>query len=197
MLAQYTENVVFHHSNINILPIALSVVAPKQIENYMESIQKEACDLVSRLIASTEKEGSIDPIKFLELNSLNVIFNLGFGRKFDSVDDPEFKEITEIIELGMKYSGLENDMATFLPVFSIVDYFSSSQATMRNFVKNIRNPAFRKLIREASKKEGPNLIKSLDNEGYDMTEDEKVVFMSKYLSCKKLAYLFLLTWLFS
>jgi hypothetical protein len=155
------------------------VIAPKQIENYMDSIQKEARDLVSRFIASTERDGSINPLKYLELNSLNVIFNLSFGRKFDSVDDPEFKELTEVIETTMKYGGVENDMSTFLPIFSIVDYFSGLQAKMRNFIVTRRDPAFRKLIREASKMESPNLIKSLDEDGFNMTEDDKVVFMCK------------------
>jgi hypothetical protein len=173
------------------------VIAPKQIENHMGSIQEEARDLVSRLIENNKKYGSTNPIKFLELNSLNVIFNICFGRKFDSVDDPDFKEVTEVIELVVKYAGLENDLATYLPILSIVNYISSLQAKIQGFIKNVRDPLFRKLIREASEMELPNVVKSLSENGFDMTEDDKVVFMCEYLVQKKPAIMFIDLALFS
>lgn len=138
---------------------------------------QEAQDLVGRLMASTEKEGSTDPLKYLELNSMNVIFSLGFGRKFNSVDDPEFQELSELVETSMKYAGMDSDLASFLPIVSIFDFFNGTVSKMKNFVTNERDPIFRRLVQEAIEKEGPNLVKSLDD-GHDMSEDEKIVFMS-------------------
>lgn len=80
---------------------ALSVLAPKMIEqNYMDSIRKESVDFINRLISTTETKGSADPLKYLELFTLNVIFNAGFGRRFDSVDDSEFRSLAHMVYFG-------------------------------------------------------------------------------------------------
>lgn len=77
---------------------ALSVLAPKLIEkNYMDAIRKESSEFVKRLINATEINGSADPLKYLELLTLNVIFNAGFGRSFNSIDDPEFRSLAEMV----------------------------------------------------------------------------------------------------
>jgi hypothetical protein len=164
--------------------LALSVLAPKQIEKYMDSIHKESSDLVDRLIESTGKEGSTNPIKALELNSMNVIFSASFGRKFDTLDDPEFIELSDIAETSLKYAGTENDLANFLPIISIFDYFAGTQVKLKKFIKTRRDPIYRNLIKEASERDGQNLIKSLDEDGFNLTADEKLVFMCKYyLQC--------------
>lgn len=163
------------------IKLALSVLAPKQIEKYMDSIQKEATDLVSRLIETTEKEGSADPFKFLELNSMNVIFSVCFGRKFDSATDPEFHKISTMIETSMKFAGLDNDLASFLPAISIIDYFAGKQATQRKFLKNEFHPTFVNIIKEARISEGPNVVKSLVENGFTLSEEDTVVFMSKII----------------
>jgi hypothetical protein len=143
----------------------------------MNSIAKEAQDLVSRLIASTEKEGSADPFKFLELNSMNTIFSIAFGRRFGDVDDPEFRSLSELIEQAVKYAGLENDLANFLPIVSILDYFNGLDTRMKNFIKYELDPVILQLLQQALLTEGPNLAKSLDEDGHDMSETEKIAFM--------------------
>ncbi|GAA5812331.1 hypothetical protein MFLAVUS_005782 [Mucor flavus] len=139
----------------------LSVLAPKQIEKYMDSIHKESRDLVSGLMQSTKDEGEVNPFKFLELNSMNVILTAAFGKRFDSVQDPEFYKIATMIETGMKYGGLENDLPNFLPVISIFDYMAGTQFKQRNYLKYERDPIYIKLIKEATTRDGPNVIKSL------------------------------------
>ncbi|EPB82552.1 hypothetical protein HMPREF1544_10714 [Mucor circinelloides 1006PhL] len=162
---------------------ALSVLAPKMIEkNYMDSIRKESFELAKRLIKVTEINGNVDPLKYLELLTLNVIFNAGFGRSFDSIDDPEFRSLANVVEVTMKLAALKNDLPSFLPALSIVDYFFGTEAKMKSFINNERNPTYRKLIREAFKKEGPNVIKSIGENGYVMDEDDMVVFMSDLIA---------------
>jgi hypothetical protein len=108
---------------------------------------------------------------------MNVVFNIGFGGRFDSIDDPEFKELSELVETTIQYAGLENDLANFLPIVSVFDYFNGSEIKMKSYMKNERDPLFRRLLHQAALKEGPNLVKSLDEDGHDMSEDEKIVFM--------------------
>jgi len=91
---------------------ALSVLAPKMIEkNYMDSIRKESFELAKRLIKVTEINGNVDPLKYLELLTLNVIFNAGFGRSFDSIDDPEFRSLANVV--GIRRSRLPSDGHSF------------------------------------------------------------------------------------
>lgn len=164
----------------------LSILGPKHIEKYMDSIIEESENLVSRFIETTEKEGAANPFKHLELNSLNVVFSAAFGRKFDSVHDKEFINLSTMIETSMKFAGLENDLANFLPVVSIIDYFAGTQAKQMSFIKNERDPAYRKLIAEARTSKNPNVIKSLKENGFNLSEDETLVFTSKFVICGKI-----------
>ncbi|KAG2196313.1 hypothetical protein INT47_009308 [Mucor saturninus] len=160
----------------------LSVLGPKHIEKYMDSIIEESENLVTRFIETTEKEGATDPFKHLELNSLNVVFSATFGRKFDSVHDKEFINLSTMIETSMKFAGLENDLANFLPVVSVIDYFAGTQAKQKSFIKNRRNPVYRKLIEEARASTSPNVIKSLKENGFNLSEDDTLVFTSDLMA---------------
>ncbi|CAO3637352.1 unnamed protein product [Mucor hiemalis] len=155
---------------------ALTVLAPRMIvDHYMGSIKHESVKLISRLMEDSKAEGGVDPIKSLELNSLNVIFSACFGKKYDSVNDPEFVAVSRLIEKGIKLAGVENDLATFLPAFSFVDYLAGSQVKMREFLDVEREPIMRGLVREAALREGPNVIKSLQEEAFQFTEDEVMI----------------------
>ncbi|CEP14774.1 hypothetical protein [Parasitella parasitica] len=162
---------------------ALSVLAPKLVEkNYMNLIRKESSELVKRLINATDVHGSANPLKYLELFTLNVIFNVGVGRSFNNVNDPEFRKLADMVEETMKLAGLDNDLPNFLPALSIIDYFVGTQVKMKNFINNKRNPVYKELITEAFKKEGPNVIKSLEENGFEMDEEEILVFLSDLIA---------------
>lgn len=148
----------------------------------MDSICEESARLVDGFIKSTEKHGSTNPTKYLELNSMNVMFATGYGRKFDSVEDPEFIDLSDIVETSLKFAGLENDMANFLPIASVFDYVAGTQSKMAKFAQTRLDPVFRKLIKAATEAEGPNLVKSLKEEdGSELSDDELRVFMCKVL----------------
>jgi hypothetical protein len=147
----------------------------------MESIHKETSELVSRLLESTEKNGYTDPYKSNELCFLNVVFTIAFGRRFESSDDPEFLKIIHIIEKSMKFLALEKDKPNFLPIVSIIDYFAGTQAEMKHFTDTVRNPAFKKFIEEASMKEGPNVVKSLRDDGFNLPDEDRHVLLCKYM----------------
>lgn len=92
---------------------------------------------------------------------MNIMFKTTFGRRFDSIQHPEFLKMTEIIETTMQYCALENDLANFLPIVSVFDYFFDSQSEQKDFIKNERNPFFRRSIKEAKQAKEPNVVKSL------------------------------------
>jgi hypothetical protein len=160
----------------------LSVLAPKAVEQYMDVIEREATLLVDRLIETTEKEGSVHPVTLLELNSLNVICHVTVGKRFMSIEDPEFKKVVHMVETGMTLAGADRDMPNFLPAFSIFDYLAGTQVEMRNFINNVRNPTLGKLIKEAEVNEGPNIFKTFNEEDFSLDEENKLVILSKFLN---------------
>lgn len=166
----------------------MTVLAPRLItDNYIDSIKKEAHDLVSRFIeSSNESEGGIYPLKYLELNSMNVITSACFGKKYDSINDPEFINLSEVVEITMKLGGIDNDLPNFLPIVKIFDYFAGTKEKMEKFIKTRRDPTFKKHIQEAFACEGPNVMKSLEENGFHFTEDQKLVLAGKvteYITC--------------
>lgn len=157
----------------------ISILAPKQIETYMDSISNESFELVNRLMRATEEDGSVDPMQHFMLQALNVIYKVSFGDRFEAIDDPKFHELSSLIEETMTLGGFENDLASFLPILSIVDYFAGSQVKMKRFIKLKRDPVFKRLLKEAMAREGPNVVKSLGEQRFEFTEEDKIVLMCK------------------
>lgn len=110
---------------------------------------------------------------------MNVMCNSTFGRSFDSIRDPEFVKLTHIVDVTMNHCALENDLTNFLPILSVYDYFFGNQSEQKSFIKNERNPFFRQLVKEAQQAEVPNVVKSLVEDGFVLTDDETMVFTSK------------------
>ncbi|KAK4514192.1 uncharacterized protein ATC70_001779 [Mucor velutinosus] len=158
---------------------ALSVLAPKQIKNYLDSIYRETSDLTTRLLESTKKNGYTDPYKHNELCFLNVVFKIVYGKRFDAVDDAEFLQVIDMIETSMTFLALEKDMPDFLPIVAVFDYFAGTQAKMKHFTDTIRNPAFTRFVKEALLRDGPNVVKSLKEDGFDLPDEDILVLLDK------------------
>ncbi|KAG2204058.1 hypothetical protein INT47_007052 [Mucor saturninus] len=158
----------------------LSIIAPKVVDkNYIKPIQSEAAALVDRLIEYSKKENGVDPTVHLHLNSLNTICRAAFGKHY-SFEDPEFKTMSHIIERTVVMGAMEQDIPNFIPIMTVVDYFSGKHATMKNFINNERNPLYRKLIAEALERPGTNFVKSLDK--FNFTVEERIVITSDLIN---------------
>lgn len=155
------------------------MLAPKKVKNYLDSIYHETSDLVTRLLESTEKNGYTDPYKHNELCFLNVAFKTAYGKRFDAVDDPEFLHIIGMIETSMKFLALEKDLPNFLPLIAILDYFTGTQAKMKHFTNTIRNPSFTKFAEDALLRDGPNIVKSLKEDGFDLPDEDVLVLLGR------------------
>ncbi|KAI7896201.1 cytochrome P450 [Mucor mucedo] len=160
-----------------------AAIAPSQIELHMASIQKQAKKLVDTLIETSKKTkaGSF-PFKDLQLYVMNTVTLIAFGRTFPTRDDPKFIEISETIDEGFKLSGVDYDLANYLPIFAIYDYFKGVRSILKRFLKERRDPLFRGLIDDAYHTDGPNLVKYLKENGYDLSEEETMVIFSDLIS---------------
>lgn len=165
--------------------VVASALSPKLIDTkYMGLVEEEAAKLVDRLIAYSKAENGVNPSKHLHLNSLNIVFSIGFGKRYENIEDPEFDHVSECIVRSIMLGSLENDLASFIPAYFIVDYFAGSETVMRNFIENERNPRYRALMAEGLAREGPNVVKSLEE--FNLTADEKLVIMCKMVSLDKI-----------
>ncbi|KAK4514757.1 60S ribosomal protein L26A [Mucor velutinosus] len=179
-ICRYIEHRYLLVQNVSIqqsLYIVISILAPKQIDKYMDSISNESLELVNRLMRATEEDKSVDPMQHFMLQALNVIYKVSFGDRFETIEDPKFHELSSLIEETMMLGGFENDLASFLPILSIVDYFAGSQVKMKHFIKTKRDPVFKRLLKEAMSRDGPNVVKSLEEQKYEFTEEDKIVLM--------------------
>ncbi|KAI8982678.1 cytochrome P450 [Pilobolus umbonatus] len=160
---------------------ALSILAPKKLDVYADVINEESGSLVERLISSSEQEGGISPMHHFELNSLNFISLALFGKRYESMDDPDYKEIANIPTTIASLLSLRNDVASVLPITSILGLFTDIGDKMKTFVK-LRDPVMRKLIKDAQEREGPNLVKAVKSGDFDLdTEDELIFFVDLLL----------------
>lgn len=158
--------------------VVASALSPKLIDTkYRGLVEEEATKLADRLIAYSKAENGADPSKHLHLNSLNIVFSIGFGKRYENIEDPEFSHVSECIVKSIMLGSLENDLASFIPAYFIVDYFNGSDKVMRDFIEKERNPRYRSLMAEGLKREGPNVVKSLEE--FDITANEKLVIMCK------------------
>ncbi len=152
----------------------------------MNLIKKESHDLITRLIKSSieEEKDGIDPKKDLLFNSMNIIFSVCFGRQFELTDDPEFDNTIKMIEQHIKYSGVENELCNFLPILSSFGFlFTKGLSEMEAFVSKERDPIIKKFITEALACNEPNIVKSLEENGYDFDhdDDDRLAFMCMLL----------------
>lgn len=141
-------------------------------------MNRETLALVQRLTEGTAASNDgVDAYKHLHLSSMNVIFSTCYGKRYNSVDDSEFEELSFIVCEQILLGSLENDISNFIPFAGVFDYFTKNRKYMKDFIDNRRDPAIRSLMKEAVEKEEDNLIKSLDE--FQLSDDEKLVLMCK------------------
>lgn len=158
----------------------MAVLAPKNVEQYMSSIENESDSFVERLLEATKTDGCVDPYTLLELNARNIITNVCLGISYKSTKHPDFVFSTKVSEQGARFSNITMDLPQFLPVFSFFTYFLGVEKKMRDFIKNVRDPHLNKMVNAAVIKAGPNIIKAFDEHGFKFTEDERQIIISKY-----------------
>ncbi|KAI8879367.1 cytochrome P450, partial [Backusella circina FSU 941] len=155
----------------------LSVLAPKQVDKYLDKIEFEASELIERLVLATGMDGSVDPASDLQMLSLNVISHVTVGKRYNSKEDPEFKSICAMIKNLIKHGAFEKDLPQFLPALSFLTTVSNVEESFIDFVKNERDPIIKKLIDEATVTSEINIMKILDSESFHITPIEKLVLL--------------------
>ncbi|RCH89793.1 hypothetical protein CU098_005126 [Rhizopus stolonifer] len=161
----------------------LSVLSPKQIETvYLHLVEEESKRLIDKLLLDTSSHVSEGIVvnKYLHLASMNIVLQLGFGMRYQAVEDPEFRHLSDTILKSIELGTLVNDMSGFIPAFKILEHLSGQEKHMKHHIEQVRDPLLRRLMNDALCREGPNVTKSL--EGYDLSSDDKLVIISDFLA---------------
>ncbi|KAI9493660.1 cytochrome P450 [Zychaea mexicana] len=140
---------------------ALDVLAPKNINKFGPILEREADFIVEHLLKTTEEKGSIDVVKPLQFATMNFLFVTCLGMRATHVKDPLFVDVVSVIDRNMKMCGVAEDTAWFLPILSVLDFVLRKEAKQKAFIKEKRDPLFRRLIKEALESDRDSLVKSL------------------------------------
>ncbi|KAI8138875.1 cytochrome P450 [Fennellomyces sp. T-0311] len=153
----------------------LGMIAPKNVSQINHILDPEADILVDCLLDASARQGQVDIVKPLQLAAMNVILAVGVGKRAESIDDPLFQSIIHNIDEGLTHANIVKDMRTFLPAFSMADYFF--QPGMQRFVEENTNPLFGQLIKDALESNVDCLVKQLSKLDH-MDEKAMIVTMS-------------------
>lgn len=166
----------------------LNILSPKSVAEFDTVLQREADNCIKHLLEQTDLHGSVNPLMFMRCSSINVILAAGYGLKgVSSPDDPRFKEIIEVVELGLHYTSVVGDFSSYFPILSFLDVIFKKEQRMRDFLRDLSDPLFNKLLKQARESEQDSLVKKLDliKDEYDIDERNLRVIMSKVSHNKK------------
>ncbi|KAI7867264.1 cytochrome P450 [Spinellus fusiger] len=152
-------------------------LAPKIIDQLGDSIQFETTHLIDQLMSHRKNDG-VDPFHDLTFRSLNVMTRVCFGTRFESTNDPIFISFLEIIYLTMLYLGVDENIDTYLPALGFISYLKGRDRKRQDFINNLRNPVFRKMIKEAIEKDEDCVVKRMRNiEDKSLYDDDDILMV--------------------
>ncbi|KAI9477137.1 cytochrome P450 [Zychaea mexicana] len=157
--------------------LALDILAPKFVDQFADVISKETEIAAETLIKATQTAGSINPLKTLQLATLNVIMLTCFAERLPSTDDSMFRTLVDLAERTLKYAGLLGDIGAFFPSLKWIDKLSGRQGKLKAFVKEFRDEPLGILIERARKTPKDCLVKTIDNMKEKLHLDELDVTM--------------------
>lgn len=159
----------------------VSILSAQQLEKHHSLLEKEATDLVNRLIEDTAHYGSTDPKNILRLSMFNIILSLSVGKRFETIEDPEFAKLNELMHEGITLLLPKYDIAGLIPALYFIDYILGHEKSMKNNVKESRK-LVHQLIEEGLNKKEPNFVKSLQKNYPEMGKMETMVILNDILA---------------
>ncbi|KAI7871825.1 cytochrome P450 [Spinellus fusiger] len=153
-------------------------LAPKVLDQMGDAIQIETSYLVDQLIRSGNTDEGVDPFNDLTFRSLNVMTKVCLGTRFESKEDPAFKNILEVINTSAIYSGVDENIDVYIPALGFIGYLQNKDKQKRDFIANLRDPVMKKLIAQSIEKDEDCLVKRMrDSENNNMYDEEDIIVL--------------------
>ncbi|KAI7861250.1 cytochrome P450 [Spinellus fusiger] len=160
-----------------------SCLSHKVVDQTADTIQFETSNLIDQLIIHGKSSEGVDPFHDLTFRSLNVILRICLGTRLDSTNNPVFIDILEITRLSMVYLGVEENIDTYIPALSFISYFKGRDKKRQDFIDNLRNPTYRKLIAKALEGDEDCMVKRMKRAKENMyDEDDMLVLVSEMIN---------------
>jgi hypothetical protein len=110
---------------------------------------------------------------------MNIVCHVSVGKKYDSLDDPEYKEILYMVEKSLYYAGITFDFPNYFPSLSLFHRMFGIEKKMKDFIQFHRDPLMLKLINVAKvMTDHPNVIRSMEEDHGVLDDEQKVVVLS-------------------
>ncbi|KAI7871338.1 cytochrome P450 [Spinellus fusiger] len=154
-----------------------SYLNPKTVGQLNDVIEYEMNSLIDKLIKHGDTAEGVDPSQHITFSFCNVMARVCLGTPFESEDDPSFAKYIEINHLSALYSGFIENIDSFLPALSFLDYFLDKEKKRSCFVNNLRNPVFKGMIAKALESDKDCLVKRMKDANKDNLYDEDDILM--------------------
>ncbi|KAI7852761.1 cytochrome P450 [Circinella umbellata] len=179
--------------------LALDILAPKFVDHFDLDIAKETEYAAKILMETTAEKGSINPLKTLQLATMNVITVTSFGERFLTTDDPMFRTLVDLAERTLIYSGIMGDTGAFFPKLGWIDIVSGRRRKLRSFVKEYRDKPLAILIDKARNGTSDCLVKTIDTmkDKYELDELDITLILSDMIVAGSDTTAVSLTWAFA
>ncbi|ORZ01290.1 cytochrome P450 [Syncephalastrum racemosum] len=179
--------------------IALSILAPKMVEQYGSLLRDEADKLVDNLLDATATQNRVDPFKLLQLASLNVIMVTCFARRISSLEDEMFHTLIGLTDGFIKFAGITGDTGSFFPILRAWDLLSSKERMLKKFIREYRDEPFANLVRDALVSDQECLTKDIYDmkDNYNLDEKDVMILLSDLVVAGSDTTAVTLTWAFS
>ncbi|KAG2222956.1 hypothetical protein INT45_012934 [Circinella minor] len=182
------KGVIFTDANKswrNTRKAALTILAPKMVDTFRDVIEQEVEYLVENLVMNSDPFTGVNPIKYLQLASLNLILTTCYAKRAKSVDDDLFIKIVKYVEDCVAFGSPANDISTFVPIMKFLDLFNGGKrkAEGERLLAFRRNTVRDSLIKEARNSSEKCFIKTLYEikDEHDLDDDDILVTMSDLL----------------
>ena len=140
--------------------IAIDALGPKRTEEQTPILTKEADEFVD-LVATGE---NVNPLQALTRASLNFILLTMCNTRTASIEDPFYKQSTNIINSFMEITDPSGVVSFLIPSLQILEPLTGDQKRVRDFFKQKSKPYFESLIEKGLNADGDNMIKAMNNE---------------------------------
>ncbi|KAG9307438.1 hypothetical protein G9A89_017268 [Geosiphon pyriformis] len=77
-----------------VMPLAHNFLTPRKIDSYSSLIVQGTHDLLTKLLEVGGTSNGINPKKYLQFTSFNIILNVIFGIRLKDFDDPIYQEVS-------------------------------------------------------------------------------------------------------
>jgi hypothetical protein len=149
-------------------------------------LEFEADICIQRMFDGSERHGSVDPYKDLQLYSLNIMATTSLAASFQDANNPIFKKIVHLTQRAMIYAGVTGDLGSFIPKWACLDMVTRKEKEMKDFVSIYRDQVYEKLIENALNGDAECLVKNVYQmmDELNLDEEDILVFMSNTFSIR-------------